>query len=645
MQPTPTLRYCWIAVMLCLAEPLSAQWQDLVVESSSRTPATVCPLDPVTLMDTALNNSEAHGMGQFRVSWYISTDADVTTSDRLWISHWLPDGLNAYERQTWSAQAVWPDAPPFNTPGATYYVAAIVDDRDDRQESNETNNRGVVWPVTLNPTMTCRYRWDCNGNSVSDPLDIGEGVSQDCNGNGLPDECDTNTGPLGNSWALLLMDEGGGNEVLDSSGNGHHGESTGVVYSTDAPFARPGDYSLLFDARGDRVDLPFFASPPEALTLEAFIQPEDTAGVHIIFYSPFAFTLSIHENRLWFTVARSASALAHLDAPFPRPPQTKDWTHVAAVYSGKGMALYRDGILLASNTETVGVLGPASPPIIRIGNDQSADEPGAKAHDLRGRIDQVRIVNAALPFKTIARDAEHSFFRGTSVDTCGNGIPDECELDSDHDLVVDSCDNCPHVGNHDQKDTDGDGIGDACDDMVAPLLTAAVSRKTHGARGNFDIPLSMGAVSAAAVECRAGGPRWLVLTFSEPVKAVDGTLDGSEIGLSAGVVNSVERTGLQLQLHLAGVPDQTCLMISLTGLADAAGNPLAGENRIRVRTLQGDCTQDGVVASADITQLKARSGQEVSASNFRFDITADGVIASADITQTKARSGNTASCP
>lgn len=49
-------------------------------------------------------------------------------------------------------------------------------------------------------------------------------------------------------------------------------------------------------------------------------------------------------------------------------------------------------------------------------------------------------------------------------DTDGDGIGDACdEPDDDGDGWSNELDNCPQVWNPDQQDTDGDGIGDACD--------------------------------------------------------------------------------------------------------------------------------------------------------------------------------------
>ncbi len=57
---------------------------------------------------------------------------------------------------------------------------------------------------------------------------------------------------------------------------------------------------------------------------------------------------------------------------------------------------------------------------------------------------------------------------GTSTDCNSNGVPDDCETDSDTDGVIDACDNCPEILNADQADTDADGVGDACEAATPP---------------------------------------------------------------------------------------------------------------------------------------------------------------------------------
>jgi hypothetical protein len=59
-------------------------------------------------------------------------------------------------------------------------------------------------------------------------------------------------------------------------------------------------------------------------------------------------------------------------------------------------------------------------------------------------------------------------------DTDGDGVGDACDGDDDGDGVPDERDNCPLVPNATQADADGDGLGNACDPTFDPPVDAGV---------------------------------------------------------------------------------------------------------------------------------------------------------------------------
>ncbi|XP_078574812.1 uncharacterized protein LOC144861014 [Branchiostoma floridae x Branchiostoma japonicum] len=56
-------------------------------------------------------------------------------------------------------------------------------------------------------------------------------------------------------------------------------------------------------------------------------------------------------------------------------------------------------------------------------------------------------------------------------DTDGDGLGDACDDDADNDGILNSLDNCPLTANVDQTDGDGDGVGDDCDNCPTDINT------------------------------------------------------------------------------------------------------------------------------------------------------------------------------
>ncbi len=187
---------------------------------------------------------------------------------------------------------------------------------------------------------------------------------------------------------------------------------------------------------------------------------------------------------------------------------------------------------------------------------------------------------------------------------------------------------------------------------------AAVSRKTHGALGDFDIelPLAPAAPEDTAIETRRDGVQQVVLTFTEPIEAIDGTPDDTEVALTCdgspcGSVDAVTIVGQVMTIDISGVPDATCLAITVSGIADLVGNPLVGDHDVQVVVLAADVNSDGNADLIDMAYVKSKNGEPLSPlpcddPDFaRFDLNVDGNIDLIDMALAKSRNGNSAACP
>jgi N-acetylneuraminic acid mutarotase len=182
--------------------------------------------------------------------------------------------------------------------------------------------------------------------------------------------------------------------------------------------------------------------------------------------------------------------------------------------------------------------------------------------------------------------------------------------------------------------------GRYCAQPSTPIVQSAVSRKTHGNAGDFDLNLPLS--GTPGIECRSGGATsdyTVVITFlanvsvnGNPQAAV--TSGTGTIG-SGGVSNggTVITSGNVVTIPLTDVANAQTINVTLYSVNGSTNVT------IPMSVLIGDVNGNGAVNASDVAQSKSRSGQPVAAATFRSDVNADGSISAGDVSLVKSLSG------
>jgi hypothetical protein len=171
---------------------------------------------------------------------------------------------------------------------------------------------------------------------------------------------------------------------------------------------------------------------------------------------------------------------------------------------------------------------------------------------------------------------------------------------------------------------------------AAFTIGSAVSRKTHGAAGAFDVLLPLS--GTAGVENRLAGStgnHTIVVTFNRQIAS-----GAAAVTSGTGTVSGAPMiSGSTVTVNLTGVTDAQNLSLTLDDMTSTNAEVLP-DTVVRIGFLAGDVNGAGGVNTSDIGQVKSLSGQGVTSRNFRSDVNTSGTINSTDIGIVKSRSGN-----
>lgn len=213
---------------------------------------------------------------------------------------------------------------------------------------------------------------------------------------------------------LWLFDEGAGDTIEDTSGNGNDGKLVGPVWAA-------GKYggALDFDGTDIHAEVPDDPSlaPMDEITIAVLVylhavntnkdyngMLDKTAGA-----TDRSYNIGLRNGQWEFGLVNDANTKITLNAG---DVKTEEWIHLAGVYDGSEMKLYENGVLMDSIDQSGSV------------NESNAvlwfsGWPGGVGYGLNGMIDEAVILNVALSEDDIGKLASQGFETALAVEHTG----------------------------------------------------------------------------------------------------------------------------------------------------------------------------------------------------------------------------------
>ena len=170
----------------------------------------------------------------------------------------------------------------------------------------------------------------------------------------------------------------------------------------------------------------------------------------------------------------------------------------------------------------------------------------------------------------------------------------------------------------------------------ALALSAVVSRKVHGGAGTFVVAINPATLIGGLidVEPRAiGTGHTIVFSFNNSITSTGTVTSLDAASAPIGTVSAVI-SGNDVIVTLTAIPDNRRAKITLTGV-----NGTAVVASASIGFLIGDQNNSRSITGTDIGVVRGRSGQAVTAVNFKSDLNASGTLTGTDVSIVRPRSG------